>query len=146
MSVGSGFIAARTTTGSPFVTPPSTPPARLVARRRSGSISSCASEPRDPREREAVADLDSLDRLDPHQRGGEPRVEPIRLLGVRAEAGRDAGRHDFDDSAERVAVRPGGVRRLFPASESAPPISSTRPATATPISPSSAFATAPAAT
>ena len=46
MSVGSGFIAARTTTGSPFVTPPSIPPARFVARRRSGSISSCASEPR----------------------------------------------------------------------------------------------------
>ena len=31
--VGSGFMAMRTTTGSPFVMPPSRPPARLVARR-----------------------------------------------------------------------------------------------------------------
>ena len=33
MSVESGFIAARTTTSSPFVTPASRPPARLVTRR-----------------------------------------------------------------------------------------------------------------
>src|SRR5919201_879498 len=46
MSVGSGFIAARTTISSPFDTPASIPPARFVARRRSGSISSCAAEPR----------------------------------------------------------------------------------------------------
>ena len=52
MSVGSGFIAARTTTSSPFVTPPSSPPARLVARCRPGRISSCASEPRAPRKRD----------------------------------------------------------------------------------------------
>src|ERR671918_433081 len=46
MSVGNGFIAARTTTGSPFVTPPSRPPARFVCLRRPGSISSWASDPR----------------------------------------------------------------------------------------------------
>ena len=32
VSVGSGFIAPRTTTGSPVVMPPSMPPARLVSR------------------------------------------------------------------------------------------------------------------
>ena len=48
MSVGSGFIAARTTISSPFETPASMPPARFVVRRRSVPISSCASEPRSP--------------------------------------------------------------------------------------------------
>ena len=49
MSVGSGFIAARTTISSPFEMPPSMPPARFVSRwsrRSSRTISSCASEPR----------------------------------------------------------------------------------------------------
>ena len=32
ISVGSGFIAARTTTSSPLETPPSIPPARFVSR------------------------------------------------------------------------------------------------------------------
>src|SRR5665811_2126920 len=46
-----GFMAARTRITSPFDTPPSMPPARLVRRRirpvaGSRSISSCASEPR----------------------------------------------------------------------------------------------------
>ena len=43
-------------------------------------------------EREAVADLDALHRLDPHQRGGEPRVEPLVLASrtSRARAGRRA--------------------------------------------------------
>ena len=46
ISVGSGFIAARTTISSPFETPPSIPPARFVSRRSPGRISSCAWEPR----------------------------------------------------------------------------------------------------
>ena len=46
ISVGSGFIAARTTISSPFETPASIPPAWFVSRRRSGRISSCAWEPR----------------------------------------------------------------------------------------------------
>ena len=33
VSVGSGFIATRQTSGSPLVMPPSTPPARLVSRK-----------------------------------------------------------------------------------------------------------------
>ena len=54
ISVGSGFIAIRTTIGSPFDMPPSMPPARFVRRRNdasSNSSSSCTSEPR----REAFA-------------------------------------------------------------------------------------------
>ena len=46
--------------------------------------------PAQPGEREPVADLDALDGLDPHERRGEPRVEPVALLRVRAEARRDA--------------------------------------------------------
>ena len=49
ISVGSGFIAARTTISSPFEMPASIPPARFVSRYRPRSsrwISSCASEPR----------------------------------------------------------------------------------------------------
>src|SRR5581483_8914760 len=45
ISVGSGFIAARTTISSPFEMPASIPPARFVSRRRSTRISSWASEP-----------------------------------------------------------------------------------------------------
>src|SRR5207253_666000 len=45
ISVGSGFIAARTMISSPFDTPASIPPARFVSRCRSVRISSCASEP-----------------------------------------------------------------------------------------------------
>ena len=45
ISVGSGFIAARTTISSPFETPASIPPAWFVERRWSVPISSWASEP-----------------------------------------------------------------------------------------------------
>src|SRR3989442_6899531 len=49
ISVDSGFIAPRTTTGAPVVTPPSVPPARLVSRKkprpRVQKISSWAREP-----------------------------------------------------------------------------------------------------
>ena len=67
------------------------------------------------REREAVSDLDALHRLDAHERRGEPGVEPVGLLGVRAEAGRRAVGDDLDDPAERVAVGAGGVGCLLPA-------------------------------
>jgi hypothetical protein len=66
------------------------------------------------REREAVADLDAFHGLDPHEGRSEPRIEPIGLLRVRAEARRRAGGHDLDDPAERVAVRASGVGRCFP--------------------------------
>ena len=45
ISVGSGFIAARTTISSPFETPASIPPAWFDVRRLSMPISSWASEP-----------------------------------------------------------------------------------------------------
>ena len=115
MSVGSGFIAARTTTGSPFVTPPSIAAGAvrraaairldLVVRLRAAQARKC----------EAVADLDALDRLDAHERRREARVEAVGLLRVRAQAGRNARRHDLDDAAERVAVRPRGIGRGPPA-------------------------------
>ena len=63
-------------------------------------------------EREAVPHLDTLDGLDPHQREGKPRIEPVGLLRVRAEAGRATLGDDLDDAAERVAVLAGRVRRL----------------------------------
>ena len=68
--------------------------ADLVVRLRSAQL----------RKREAVADLDALDRLDAHQRRGEPRVEAVLAPRVRAEAGRNAGRAHLDRPAERVAV------------------------------------------
>ena len=67
------------------------------------------------RECEAVADLDALHRLDPHQRGGEPRVEAIVLLRVGAEARRSPFGDDLDDAAERVAILAGCVGRVLPA-------------------------------
>jgi len=45
MRVEIGFIATRTTSGSPVVMPPSVPPARFVARSKPGRISSCTSDP-----------------------------------------------------------------------------------------------------
>src|SRR6185312_5325169 len=56
-----------------------------------------------PGEGEAVADLDALDRLDAHQRGGQPGVQAPVTGGVRAEPGRDAGRAHLDDAADGVA-------------------------------------------
>ena len=52
------------------------------------TISSWAGRAARSREREAVADLDALHRLDAHQRCGQPRVEPRILRRVRAEPGR----------------------------------------------------------
>ena len=91
-TVAIGFIAARTRSSSPVDMPPSVPPrdrdvrrgavrARLdlVVRRRA----------RPAGQVEAVADLDALDRLDAHQRAGQPGVEPAVPVHVRAEAGRE---------------------------------------------------------
>ena len=80
---------------------PAADPADAVVGR---TISSCASEPGRGGEREAVADLDALDRLDAHQRAGQPRVEPAVPVHVRAEARRQAVHDHLDDAAEGVAV------------------------------------------
>src|SRR5262245_872656 len=60
-------------------------------------------EPR--REREPVADLDALHRLDAHHGGCEPGIEPVGLVRVRPEPRRHAARTDFDDPADGVALR-----------------------------------------
>src|SRR5215472_2546689 len=84
-----GFIAARSRMGSPVLMPPSIPPARCRP--------------------EAVADLDSLDGLDAHQRAGQPAIQAPVPMDVAAKAGRQPVRDDLDDAAERVAV---AVRRI----------------------------------
>ena len=96
----------------------------------------------EPGEREAVADLDALHRLDPHQRRREPRVEPVLAPRVRAEARRDAARPHLDAAAERVAILPrrvdgGGIR---------PRLGQRLARDLDPDLARSAFATAPAAT
>jgi hypothetical protein len=58
---------------------------------------------------EPLADLDALHRLDAHQRRGEPRVEPLLLGRVGAEAGHDAACTHLDDAPDGVAVLPGLV-------------------------------------
>ena len=58
---------------------------------------------------EAVADLDALDRLDAHERGGEPGVEPAVPVDVAAEARRQAVGQHLDDAAEGVALLLGSV-------------------------------------
>src|SRR5439155_12946240 len=45
-----------------------------------------------PRQLESLADLDALDRLRPHQRERQPRIEPFLLRRVRAETRWDAAR------------------------------------------------------
>ena len=66
----------------------------------------------EPGQREAVPDLDALDRLDAHHRRREARVEPRLARRVRAETRRDASHSHLDDPAERVAIRARRVDRL----------------------------------
>ncbi len=75
------------------------------------TISSCAFEPGVGGQAEAVADLHALDRLDAHQRAGQPRVEAAVPVHVRAEARRQAVDDDLDHAAEGVAVLVGLVDR-----------------------------------
>ena len=114
-TVAIGFIAARTRSTSPVVIPPSVPPARP------GGAAQPGPDRRDDlvvglRSRagrgqlEAVAHLDALDRLDAHQRPGQPAVEAPVPVHVRAEAGRQAVHDHLDDAAEGVAVLAGGRR------------------------------------
>ena len=53
---------------------------------------------------EAVADLDTLDRLDAHYRGSELAVEPAVTADERSQAHRQTDRDRFDDAAQGVAV------------------------------------------
>ena len=89
------------------------PPARCERRRStpsaSRSISSCARRAGRAGQLEAVADLDALDRLDAHQRAGQPGVQPAVPLDVAAQAGRQAVHHHLDHAAQGVAGPPGLV-------------------------------------
>ena len=109
-----GFIAARTRSSPPVDIPPSVPPARSVRRRMMPSsprsISSWATEPRRRGSTEAVADLDALDRLDAHERAGEPGVEPAVPVHVGAQAGRQAV-DDAPRRRRRACRRPCARRR-----------------------------------
>ena len=119
-----GFIATRTTTGSPVVIPPSSPPALLVGPaeaaaavaadgRRSAPAARAASRaasigivhlgPRPARRLEAHADLDALDRGDGHQQAGQAAVELAVPAHVAAEAHHHAAGHDLDLAAQGVA-------------------------------------------
>ena len=65
-------------------------------------ISSAFSSPVSAAAREAGADLDALDRVDAHQRGGEIAVE--LAVDRRAEPGGHALGHHLDDRADRRAA------------------------------------------
>ena len=57
------------------------------------------------RECEAVADLDTLYRLNPHHGRGKPGIEPVFAARVRAETRRNALRAHLDGPAHGVAFR-----------------------------------------
>src|SRR3954453_3556589 len=59
--------------------------------------------------REAVADLDALHRLRPHDGGGQARIEPLAFRRVRPESRRNAACAHLHDAADRVA---GGARSI----------------------------------
>jgi hypothetical protein len=95
--------ATRTTTGWPVEMPPAIPPAWLA--RNSGPSARAhrigvllAGQARGG---EAIADLDALDRVDAHHRGGQIGIE--LAIERRAPAGRNAGGDAFDHRAERGA-------------------------------------------
>ena len=146
MSVGSGFIAARTTTSSPFVTPPSSPPAWFVLRPKPGKISSCASEPRRPARSAPSPISTALTAWMPISPPASRAVEA--LLGRRV--GAEAGQH----ARARTSTTPPSVSRSPRASSTARAAlvvglaadRATVLSTRSPSCASSAFATAPAAT
>ena len=105
-SVGTGFTASVTTSGSPVLIPPSTPPERLLPGRAppgAGTMASFASEPFIRAWRIARPEGDRLDAADREERLPEPgRKFPEHR---RAEPRRQALRRDRDDAARGVALR-----------------------------------------
>ena len=102
-----GFIAARTRSTSPVDMPPSVPPDLPDVRSRPGLPRDdlvLRLRPANGRETEAVAHLDALDGLDPHQRGSEARVQPTVPVHMAAEARREPVGQHLDDAAEGVAL------------------------------------------
>ena len=93
--------------------PPSVPPERPDVRRSAAVLGDdlvVGQRAGRGGELEPVADLDALDRLDAHQRPGQPRVEPPVPVHVGAEARRQAV-HDHLDDAARGCRRPCGPGR-----------------------------------
>src|SRR5207237_1565355 len=56
------------------------------------------------RQLESLADLYALDRLRPHQRERQPRIEPFLLRRVRAETRWAAARAHLDNATDRIAL------------------------------------------
>ena len=109
-----GFFAARMMIGCVLLMPASRPPALLCGRvKPSDGVSPTRGIVLDrivdlraavPGRLESHPDLDPLDRLHRHHRLGQPAVELLVPLGVRAEAEGHALDADLDDSAQRVAL------------------------------------------
>ena len=100
-----GLTARRATIGWPVEMPPSTPPAWLDRKRGRAVVAGAhlvgvflAGQRGGG---EAVADLDALDRVDAHQRGGDLRVE--LAVDRRAPTRRRALRDDFQHRPDRGA-------------------------------------------
>src|SRR5579864_1426979 len=138
ISVGNGFIAARTTISSPFDMPPSMPPARFDVLRLSVPISSCASDPRMP----ASAKPSPI---------STPFTAWIPMSAAASRASSRSSLRAYEPSpggtpVARTSTTPPSVSRSLRAASIAASSTSAEPRTSTPISASSAFATAPAAT
>ena len=106
MSVGSGFIAPRTISGSPVVMPPSRPAGAvgLAVVAALGGVEDLVVglRARHARDREAVADRDALDRLDRADRHRQAPVEALLPGDVRAEPGHQPERLHLEHAAERL--------------------------------------------
>ena len=115
ISVLMGFIATRTTSGSPVVMPPFEAAGAVGARgarcrcargRARVSISSCTSAPVRARRLEAEADLHALHGGNRQHRRAQAAVELAIPAHVRAEPHGEAVDDHFADAAEGVAVAP----------------------------------------
>src|SRR5271170_6902107 len=101
ISVDSGLNATRTRSGSPVLMPPSVPPEAMLG----GVVTDFVVQfgPANPARGESQPELDALGGLQAEQREREAAVEFAIPLHVTAEADRQSGRDDLDDTAERVA-------------------------------------------
>ena len=93
--------------------PPSVPPERPVTRRDlAGGVAHdlvVRGRTAAARRLEAVAELDALDGLDPHQRRRQAGIEPPIPVDVAAKARRQPVGQHLDDAAESVALALGGI-------------------------------------
>ena len=136
MSVEIGFMATRTTSGSPVVMPPSSPPALLLRRRkppgrgdrarrrRPAAIGSCTCGAGTPRRLEAEPDLDPLHRGNRHEHRRRAGRRASGPSGRGCRVRRDSPRATTSISPPRVSpaffagVDPRDDRRLRPSRSS----------------------------